>query len=201
MLRPRIIPLLEIVERREKKIEGHLETALRNLAESVKGYPRCFLDVREIEPDRAAAAVAAFGRAAAAGIAFTPVTGVSRTVDVEAALHHQDHGLAIRLTRTQLEEGNLNVKIDAFLETHRVAANEIDIVVDLGAVENMIRLCLTGDSSTNTGMEWAGSVEARVPTRAPLVDGASYAGSRRDCTVTLPVCRLPSATTVEASSG
>ena len=138
VLRPRIIPLLEIVERREKKIEGHLETALRNLAESVKGYPRCFLDVREIEPDRAAAAVAAFGRAAAAGIAFTPVTGVSRTVDVEAALHHQDHGLAIRLTRTELEEGNLNVKIDAFLETHRVAANEIDIVVDLGAVENMI---------------------------------------------------------------
>ena len=62
VLRPRITPLLEIVERKEKQIEEHLETAFKNLAENVKGYPRCFLDARESEPDGPAAAVAVFGR-------------------------------------------------------------------------------------------------------------------------------------------
>ena len=139
VLRPRIVPLLEIVERKtEKTFEGHLETAFRNLADSVKGYPRCFLDVREIEPDGVAAAVAVFARAAAAGIAFTPVTGVTRTVDVDAALGHQDRGLAIRLTRPEFEEGDLNIKIEAFLEKHHVAAHDIDLIVDLGAVDEMI---------------------------------------------------------------
>jgi len=138
VLRPRITPLLEIVERKEKTFEEHVEKAFRRLADNVKGYPRCFLDVREIEPDGATAAAAVFARAAAAGIDFTPVTGVARTVDVEAALGHRDRGLAIRLTRPEFENGNLDVQIDAFLEAHHVAASEIDLIIDLGAVENMI---------------------------------------------------------------
>lgn len=139
VLRLRITPLLEIVEwRQEKTLEGHLETAFKNLAESLKGYPRCFLDVREIEPAGAQAAAAVFKRAAAAGMAFTPVTGVSRTVDVNAALDHQDRGLAIRLERREFEKGELAIKIETFLEKQHVAANEIDLIVDLGAVENLI---------------------------------------------------------------
>ena len=141
VLRSRITPLLEIVEwneKKEKTLEEHLDTAFRHLAESVKGYPRCCLDVKEIDPAGAQAAAAVFNRAAAAGITFTPVTGVSRTVDVNAALGHQDRGLAIRLERHEFETGDLAIKIESFLETHQVAANNIDLIVDLGAVENMI---------------------------------------------------------------
>ena len=141
VLRSRITPLLEIVEwneKKEKTFEEHLDTAFRHLVESVKGYPRCFLDVKEIDPAGAQAAAAVFNRAAAAGITFTPVTGVSRTVDVNAALGHQDRGLAIRLERNEFETGDLAIKIESFLETHQVPANNIDLIVDLGAVENMI---------------------------------------------------------------
>ena len=139
VLRSRITPLLEIVEWKTKKtFEGHLETAFKNLAESLKGYPRCFVDVREIEPVGSEAAAEVFNRAAAAGIAFTPVTGITRTVDVDAALGHQNRGLAIRVTRPEFEENDLNVKIEVFLENHHVAAHEIDLIVDLGAVDDMI---------------------------------------------------------------
>ena len=138
VLRSRITPLLEIVERKEKAIEEHLETAFKNLAESLKGYPRCFLDVREIEPDGPAAAAAVFARASAAGIDFTPVTGVARTVDVDAALTHPGHGLALRLTRREFEEGDIEIKLEAFLDQHHVAAQDVDLIVDLGAVDDLI---------------------------------------------------------------
>lgn len=139
-LRPRITPLLEIIERKkEKTFETHLDRAFSNLAESAKGYPRCFLDAREIEPDGPEAAAAVFGRAAAAGIAFTPVTGISRAADVLAALDHRDHrGLAVRLTRAEFEGGDLASRIDDFLGRHQVAASAVDLIVDLGAVENLI---------------------------------------------------------------
>ena len=139
VLRPRITPLLEIIERtKEKTFEGHIETAFSNLAESAKGYPRCFLDAREIEPDGPEAATAVFTRAAAAGIAFTPVTGISRTADLHAALSCQDHGLAVRLTRAEFEDGDLASRIDDFLGRHQVVASAVDLIVDLGAVENLI---------------------------------------------------------------
>ena len=138
-LRPRVTPLFEIVERTvEKAFEDHLKTVFKGLAESVTGYSRCFLDAREIEPDGSGAAAAAFSRAAAAGITFTPVTGVTRTVDVNAALCHRDPGLAVRLTRHEFEKGDLEIKLETFLDNHHIAANEIDLIVDLGAVESMI---------------------------------------------------------------
>ena len=99
-LRPRVTPLFEIGERTaEKAFEDHLKTAFKGLADSVIGYSRCFLDAREIEPVGSGAAAAAFSRAAAAGITFTPVTGVTRTVHIGAALCHRDRGLAVRLNR------------------------------------------------------------------------------------------------------
>ena len=131
--------MLEIVERKkEKTIEGHLDRAFSNLAESAKGYPRFFLDAREIAPDGPQAAAQVFRRAAAAGIVFAPVTGVSRTADVQAALDHRTHGLAVRLTRSEFESGDLANRIDDFLGRHEIAASEIDLIVDLGAVENLI---------------------------------------------------------------
>lgn len=137
-LRPRITPLLEIVEREKETFEGHMKTAFRKLAESVRGYPRCFLDAREIAPDGPQAAAQVFKQAAAAGIVFTPVTGISRTADVYAALNHRAHGLAVRLTRSEFESGDLASRINDFLERHEIAASEIDLIIDIGAVENLI---------------------------------------------------------------
>jgi hypothetical protein len=69
---------------------------------------------------------------------FTPVTGVTRNADVVPALEHRDHGLALRLTRTEFEAGQLPAAVGAFLDTHGVSPAEIDLIVDLGAVEEMV---------------------------------------------------------------
>src|ERR1022692_3966287 len=123
--RTRITPLLEIVERKDKPLEEHLNTSFKDLAECCGHYGRCFLDVREIAPDGPAGALQVFARATTAHIAFAPVTGVSRTADVAAALHHRTHGLGLRLTRGEFEQGNLPAKLSAFLATHALVASDI----------------------------------------------------------------------------
>ena len=70
-------------------------------------------------------------------MAFAPVTGVTRTADSVAALAHMDHGLALRLTRAEFEGGVLPSAIGAFLETHGLSPSAIDLIVDLGPVEEM----------------------------------------------------------------
>lgn len=136
---PQITPLLEIVERTEEKdVDRHIETAFKGLRDAVRTYPRCFIDTREIEADGPAAANAVFSRAKASGIVFTPVTGVTRMTDVGAALEHSDHGLALRLTRAEFEAGQLPTAIPGFLATHELSPGKIDLIVDLGAVEEMI---------------------------------------------------------------
>lgn len=136
---PRITPLLEIVERTDGKgIDKHIETAFKGLRDAVSSYPRCFIDTREIKTDGSTAAHTVFTRAKAAGMVFTPVTGVTRTVDVGPALEHRDHGIALRLTREEFEAGQLPSAIPAFLSTHNLSGSDVDLIVDLGAVEEMV---------------------------------------------------------------
>lgn len=138
-LRSRIVPFLEIVERQPDKSPSlHLQTAFRGLADSVRAYPRCFLDAHEIAADGPQVAASVFQRATAAGIVFTPVTGISRTVDVAAALAHRAHGLALRVTRAEFNNGNLAANIGGFLNSHRLTPEEVDLIVDLGPVEDLI---------------------------------------------------------------
>jgi hypothetical protein len=140
-LRRRVTPLLEIVERKEDKaptVEKHLDTAFAQLAESVMDYPRCLLDAREIEPDGEPAAAAVFERASAEGISFTPVTGLSRSSDVVPALQHRHRGLAIRLTREDLEGGHLAHRLTTFVHEHSLARQELDLILDLGAVDDLV---------------------------------------------------------------
>lgn len=136
---PRITPLLEIVERKDgKTIDEHIDTSFKGLREAASRYPRCLIDTGEIATDGMAAALAVFSRAKAAGMVFTPVTGITRTVDVGAALEHMDHGLALRLTRAEFESGQLPSAIPAFLGTHELSRGDIDIIVDVGPVEDMV---------------------------------------------------------------
>jgi hypothetical protein len=137
-VRERITPLLELVERADKPLSAHLETAFKGLADSTSPYSRCFLDARELEPDGPDAAVEAFVRASSAGMVFTPVTGISRTVDVAAALGHRTHGLALRLTRAEFESGALANGVEAFMGAHELAPSDVDLIMDIGAVDDLI---------------------------------------------------------------
>ncbi len=137
----RITPLLEIVERKPDKsptVDAHLKTAFKGLADSVRSYSRCFLDAREIANEGPAAAAEVFRRAAAEGINFAPVTGLSRSVDIGAALSHRTHGLVLRLTREEFEAGGLATNLRAFMNRHSLAPEEIDLIIDLGPVDNMV---------------------------------------------------------------
>jgi hypothetical protein len=134
-----ITPLLEIVERKPPKtLSAHLDTTFADLAETVRPYSRCFLDAREIVAEGQEGAVDVFQRASGAGIVFTPVTGISRTADVVPALAHRANGLALRLTRSEFEQGGLATKIDFFLNQHGLTPEQLDLIIDLGGVEDLI---------------------------------------------------------------
>lgn len=135
----RVTPLLEIVKRMPgKTISAHLDTAFTGLGEAVRPYARCFIDAREIAADGQAGADEVFRRAADAGIVFTPVTGVTRTADIAPALAYRTNGLALRLTRTEFEQGGLAGRINLFLSTKGLTPEEVDLIVDLGGVEDFI---------------------------------------------------------------
>lgn len=140
-LRSRITPLMEFVEwRKDLKptLAAHLETAFKGLAESLRTYPRCFLDARELAPEGGTAAEETFRMAAAGGVRFVPVTGISRTADLAAALNHRKDGLALRLIRDEFEAGGLTGRVRDFVSRHRLAQEATDLIVDLGPVEEMI---------------------------------------------------------------
>ncbi len=142
-LRPRITPLFEIVVRKpEKGLDAHLNTTFRGLAEVAHPYTRCLLDAHEIASDGPEAAAIAFDRADKEGIRFTPVTGISRSADVSAALAHRDNGIAIRLTREEFEAGRISRELPLFLAHHSLSPEEVDLIVDLGPVDN--ELIVTG---------------------------------------------------------
>ena len=135
----RITPLLEIVEKKPgKSLRAHLDTAFKDLARTTHPYSRCFLDAREIAPDGQTGADEVFQRASDAGIVFTPVTGISRTADVAPALSHRENGLALRLTRAEFEQGELATRINVFLTEHSLTPEQLDLIIDLGAVEDLI---------------------------------------------------------------
>ncbi len=79
-----------------------------------------------------------FRRATDVGIAFTPVTGVSRTADITPALTYRTNGLALRLTRIEFEQGGLAARINPFLSTIGLTPEEVDLIIDLGGVEDFI---------------------------------------------------------------
>ena len=139
-LRQHVVPLLEIVERTSAPtVDKHLTTGFRDLASSLQGYPRCFLDLREIAPDGPASAAKAFRRAISEGISFTPVTGISRVSDVASSVTlSQSYGLAIRLTRAEFEGGRLSARLRRFLSVNGLSPDRVDLIVDLETVEELI---------------------------------------------------------------
>lgn len=172
-LRARIIPLMEIVERNQETsptIGKHLETAFRDFAAAMQAYSRFLLDSKEIAPDGPSAATAVYQAAAAAGMVFTPVTGVSRSADVSAALANQAaHGLALRVTREEFEHGDLTERIEAFIADHGLITSEIDLVVDLGAVHGLIP-----EGVANLTNEFLATIPSQTEWRTLTVAGCAF---------------------------
>jgi hypothetical protein len=135
----RVTPLLEIVTTEGKKnLAKHINTSFEGLGDSVSHFQRYFLDAREIESEGPDGASAVFERAATLVTPFVPVTGISREVDVTAALAYRKHGIAVRLTRDEFERGVVPSALPKWLATSKLLAKEVDLIVDLGAVEEMI---------------------------------------------------------------
>jgi hypothetical protein len=135
---PFLTPLLEVVENKTtKSLDAHIDTAFKGLAASVETY-QCFVDTRELSTSGSNAATKVFARAAAENISFVPVTGISRTHDVAAALGFQSSGVAIRITREEFEAPSLSAKIVQFLNTHSLNPENIHLILDLGAVEMLV---------------------------------------------------------------
>lgn len=138
-LQARITPILEIVVRTPPKtVAAHLDNSFAKLSDAVRPYPKCFIDTREIAGDGVRAVADAFRRATEAEINFTPVTGISRIVDIAPALAHATNGIAIRLTRAELEQGGLGAKINGFMREKRLSHEQCDLIMDLGPVENFV---------------------------------------------------------------
>jgi hypothetical protein len=137
-MRTRIVPCLEVVERTDKDLPAHLDRAFSKLAESLRGYARCLLDARELAGDGQGAAEEVFKRAAAEGIDFTPVTGIERGFDTAPALDYLDNGLAIRLTRRELEGGLLPGRLRQFMSAHGIQPHDVDLILDLGPIETLV---------------------------------------------------------------
>ena len=139
-LRPYVVPLLEVVERKQAPtVDKHLTTGFRDLATSLQGYSRCLLDVREIEPDGISGANEAFDRALTAGIQFTPVTGISRAADVPPAIGLSNaRGVGIRLTRQEFEKHLIPNDLNRFLSAYGLTPDRVDLIVDLGSIDTLI---------------------------------------------------------------
>ncbi len=134
-----ITPVLEIIENKSGKTTAqHLDLVFRGLVGAVDVLDRYFLDCREIAPAGPAAAADVFARAGALGRPFTPVTGISRTADVGAAMAVATGGLAIRLTREEFETGSLPGLLHRFMAAHGLTPERVDLLVDIGAVDQML---------------------------------------------------------------
>ena len=167
--RRRITPLLEIVERTDKALDEHLVNALSGLSESLNGYPRCFLDAREIERDGPTGADGTFRRAADAGITFTPVTGITRGADVAAALRFNANGLALRLTRRELEDGILLQGIPGFMAAHGLTHEYVDLIVDLGALDDFVT-----EGVVALGAAFLGEIPNQSKWRSLIISGCAF---------------------------
>ena len=139
-VRARIRPLLEVVERddEEKTPTEHIDTTFKKFKPAVEHLRSYFLDCREVAPAGPEIAEDVFRRAEELGVRFVPVTGITRSVDQQAALAHRTNGLALRLTVDEFDKQLVRNELLPFVKTIGVPREVIDLIVDLGAVDDMV---------------------------------------------------------------
>jgi hypothetical protein len=136
-----IWPLFEIVKMKEDQpdLGHHLRKAFQGLRRATRRSPVYLLDTHEIAPAGREGARAAFQAAITLGVPFIPVTGLSRKADVEEAITAATgRGLAIRLIRSEFERGIVPARLLSFLEHNRIAPADVHLIVDVGAVDEVL---------------------------------------------------------------
>jgi hypothetical protein len=138
-IKGKIVPLFEVVERRpERTLEEHLSLAFSGLGDSLEGISAWFLDTREIEADGEPAARRAFELARGFASRLVPVTALHRGAGQDPALEFGENGLCLRLSRADLDSGSLHSDVAAFMDRTGLSAATVDLVVDLGPVDDMV---------------------------------------------------------------
>ena len=173
VLRPLTTPLLEVVEwrtREKPSLSGHLDTAFKDLAKSLHGYPPCFLDARELAPHGQVAALEVFSRAVGAGIPFIPVTGISDRADVSAALEQEGAwtGHPADSFRVRGLENYRPVFMASWLITTS-GFEATDLILDLGPVEDMV-----AEGVTRLATQFLGDVPRPESWRNLIVSASAF---------------------------
>lgn len=145
-IKKELTPLLQVVENPAGKLmQQHIETAFKRIEPAVSGLGRFFVDPVEVAAAGKPAADLTFAKASGLGVPFTPVTGPSRDAGLTlAALQAKGRtGLAVRVTRHEFESGWLAANFTQFLASHKLSPASIDLIVDLGPVDDMISFGIT----------------------------------------------------------
>jgi hypothetical protein len=147
--REHFTPLLEIVEvavdletgEKTKSLEEHVAPAVAKIA-TAWGAREFFLDPADVANDVCAngtnGAEAVYREANENELHFIPVIGRARSAaELAAARQHRDRGACLRLTTTDLGQVLLPLLVSSFLQSQQLHEQDVDLVIDLGAVANM----------------------------------------------------------------
>lgn len=146
-----------------KTVDDHLEKVAQKI-ESCWGAGRpLFIDLDLIPPPEVMADGSqplkyVFDTARALSLHSIPVTGINRTTDYQSAVreaYDTDHfGICIRLESDDLNDPDLETRLDDLLASLGIVAHDADMVVDFGAIT---------ESSSGTLLIAANSIIASVP--------------------------------------
>lgn len=148
-VKSKITPIIEIIPiprdldtgEQTKNLEDHVGSASKTIETAWGKDDLFYLDCEEISADQSSdghyGPSYMFAQAADSMLEFVPVIGLQRdAVQISAALNHSRRGICIRLTLDDFEKGTLQSDISLFLETHRLEAAQVDLILDLGSIED-----------------------------------------------------------------
>lgn len=142
-----LTPLLEIVSipadldsgDQTKTLEEHVDPAINKIPIAWGTADPFFLDPAQVAGDLSATGMDGanyvFSEAHQLALPFVPVTGVYRPVTEQAAaVAHKHHGLCLRVTHDDITQPGLAADIAAFMTTNKLNGQDVDMVIDIGAI-------------------------------------------------------------------
>lgn len=133
-----VTPFFEVVERGDKHLDQHLDTAFTGLRFALTGYTRCFLDPREVIAGDPTNFTNVFDRAKAECITFTPVISIADLEFTSEAMSYGDGTVALRIDRNYLESKSSCEEILSDIKGFGLNPINTDLFVDIGSIDEMI---------------------------------------------------------------
>lgn len=138
-IKSQIRPLIEVVELEGKTLDSHLQTSFKGLDRALPPGTQFFLDAHEVLRSAPSASERIYGEAAARGLSFIPVIGLSSSPHQRAAtIDHNALGIAVRIGRDDLEADRVVPSLTALLTNLAMTPDHIDIVMDMGSIPHMV---------------------------------------------------------------